>query len=132
MLRSLISRLLGIGGHRVVEAATGAEALAALERDAIDVALLDGKLPDTHGVHLARRILADPAAVSIPICLVSGDVGQLPGAEAGVAALIKPVGPADLRRCITDLLRWRNAGGSPVEERTAALDRVAGQFFAGS
>src|SRR5207302_1857525 len=47
---------LGDQGHRVAVAATGAEAMANLERDVFDLVLLDLGLPDIKGLDLLETI----------------------------------------------------------------------------
>lgn len=53
--------------YRVLEAATGAEALR-MARDA-DLVILDVQLPDLSGVEVCRRIKADPATCLVPVIL---------------------------------------------------------------
>ncbi|MHC4830972.1 MAG: response regulator [Planctomycetota bacterium] len=54
--RTLVSRLLERHGHQVIEARDGAEALASLEREAIDVVLMDIEMPRVGGLEALRRI----------------------------------------------------------------------------
>jgi PAS domain S-box-containing protein len=54
--RTLVSRILEQHGHQVVEARDGAEALASLEREAIDVVLMDIEMPRVGGLEALRRI----------------------------------------------------------------------------
>lgn len=131
LLRTVLGRMLAVGGLVPVEAESGEGALARLREAPVDVALLDGLLPDMHGLQLARQMLDDPATAHIPICLVSGSAGADDGVRAGIAALMKPVRPAELVECIGVLLRWRDGGGSPLPERHAALDRLARGFAVG-
>ena len=50
---------------RVVEAGTGQEALDAVHREAVDLVLLDYKLPDTDGVTVLRGIKAHDADIVV-------------------------------------------------------------------
>lgn len=57
-------------GHQVVEAATGAEALAVLARQAVDLVVLDVGLPDMSGFEVCERIKAD-ASMGHPVIHLS-------------------------------------------------------------
>lgn len=52
IVRHILDRL----GHRVHVVATGAEAVAACEREPFDVVLLDGHLPDMSGMDVVRQL----------------------------------------------------------------------------
>jgi len=56
--RQALSILLDEEGYDVTEAATGAEALAALDRVPVELALVDYRLPDVDGTSLIRAIRA--------------------------------------------------------------------------
>lgn len=54
-----LAMLLGLMGHEVYKADCGAEALRALDRHPVDVALIDIDLPGVDGYEVARRIRRD-------------------------------------------------------------------------
>jgi two-component system, OmpR family, response regulator len=58
-IRELLSVSLRFFGFEVTTAATGREALAAVERDLPDLILLDVMLPDLDGFQVARRLRED-------------------------------------------------------------------------
>src|SRR5438046_577277 len=69
--RYVIATWLTRAGYEVVEASSGADALAAVGRGGIDVALLDVNLPDMSGFEVCESIRADAAAGAMPVIHVS-------------------------------------------------------------
>lgn len=55
-LRGLISRILGLEGYRIFEAASAKAGLKILETEEIQVVLSDVKLPDINGIELTEKI----------------------------------------------------------------------------
>jgi len=55
-LRSLLSRIIGLEGYVVYEAATIKDGLKKMENSSIDVVVTDVKLPDGNGVELTQKI----------------------------------------------------------------------------
>src|SRR5690349_15077007 len=55
-LRSLLALQLERAGHHVVEAGTAREGQTVLEQQQVDLAIVDGLLPDTRGVQLIARL----------------------------------------------------------------------------
>jgi len=70
-VRNVLTRLLALHGHTVVQAASAAEALAHLEREAFDIVFTDQGMPEVSGVELARQIRA--RYPQLPIVLITGD-----------------------------------------------------------
>jgi CheY-like chemotaxis protein len=91
--REVISRLLEAEGYAVVIASNGAEAIQALERnEKIGAVVTDVSMPDMTGVELTYYVRDHYP--SLPIAIVSGDIGELERsvvARAGVPFLKKPV-----------------------------------------
>lgn len=73
------------------EAASGREALAWLEHNSVDVALLDVSMPDMGGIELARHMLALPQPPAIVFC-TAFDQHAVEAFELSAADyLLKPV-----------------------------------------
>jgi DNA-binding response OmpR family regulator len=111
---------------------SGEEAMAVLRDSPITVILIDGILPDMHGIRLARSILEDPAFERVAITFVTGAIRDGRPSIAGVGALSKPLRARDLVETVEALLRWRDAGGSPTGERRAALAELEHIFLVGA
>jgi DNA-binding response OmpR family regulator len=124
LVRSFLCRALaGVSGH-VDACATGAEALDAVSRRSYGVILLDGLLPDTHGIDLAGEILSDPNGSSSGICFVSGSFRLSRAMRAGVTALPKPLRVSELTTAVRYLLAWHQEAPAPPAERLAAIDAL--------
>lgn len=94
-----------VTGGRVVSAANGREALAAVSRENPALILLDLMMPVLDGFEVARRLKADPATAEIPIIAISalvrpGDREEALG--AGCEYFIRK--PFDLNE-LEDLIR---------------------------
>ena len=70
--RRLLRRILEPAGYGVVEAATGSEALAAVESVRPDLIILDITMPDIDGVTICERIKADPDTHLTPVIHITG------------------------------------------------------------
>jgi PAS domain S-box-containing protein len=107
------TRVLRQAGYRVLEATTGAEALARAG-ECPDLIILDVNLPDVDGFEVARRIKADPETATIPVLQMSAAYRdpehRALGLEGGADAyLAQPVEPRELLATIRALLRVREA-----------------------
>ena len=71
-LRGVLTTSLTKSGHRVVAARDGAEALAAIERDHIDVMVLDLVMPNIDGFEVLARLKELRHGESIPVIVVTG------------------------------------------------------------
>ena len=68
--RAVLSIVCGARGHSVIEAACGADAMAAVTEWHPDLILLDVSLPDMSGLEVCR--LVREAGTDIPILMLSG------------------------------------------------------------
>jgi PAS domain S-box-containing protein len=90
-------------GHRVLEADSGAQALAILAREsAIDLIITDQAMPGMSGLELARATRATRSA--LPIILTSGFVEYVEPLEPHIPLLDKPFTQAQLAAAIDALL----------------------------
>jgi PAS domain S-box-containing protein len=112
--RYAVARILRHAGYRVLEAASGAETLAQVERERPDLVVLDVNLPDTDGYALCRQLKADPATASVLVLHLSATfvhaVDAVRGLDGGADGyLTQPVDPPVLLATIRALLRTRQA-----------------------
>jgi CheY-like chemotaxis protein len=131
-VRGFLTFALERSGYSALGVRTGEEAMNELHRTAAPVILIDGILPDMHGVRLARAVLAEPGLERVAISFVTGALRDGRPAEAGVGALSKPLRVRDLTDAVAALLTWRDGGGSPVAERVAALAHLEHLFLVGA
>jgi two-component system, OmpR family, response regulator len=131
-VRGFLTFALERHGYTAIGVRTGEEAMAELHRTGAPVILIDGILPDMHGVRLARAILEESGLEPVAISFVTGAIRDGRTADAGVGALCKPLRVRDLTDAVESLLRWRDAGGSPLHDRLAALDRLEHLFLVGA
>lgn len=108
-LRELLADELGVLGYGVLEADSGARALAALERGPVDLVISDIRMPGMNGIELCRRIKADARFALLPVILLSGlsDLdSRVAGLRAGADDLFgKPVSPVELQTRVAALLK---------------------------
>jgi CheY-like chemotaxis protein len=131
-VRGFLTCALESGGHPAVGVRTGEEAMVVLRETGAAVMLIDGILPDMHGIRLAHAILDDPDLEGIAITFVTGAIREGRPAVAGVGALSKPLLARDLLDAVDVLLRWHDAGGSPIAERQVVLEQLEHIFLVGA
>ncbi|GGM38409.1 SpoIIE family protein phosphatase [Dactylosporangium sucinum] len=112
--RYVITSWLRRAGHRVSEAATGAEALDLLARQDVELVVLDVRLPDIDGFEVAERIKADPRTSAVPVIHVSATavhvVDRTQGLSRGADAyLAEPIDPDELLATVQAMLRYYRA-----------------------
>jgi putative two-component system response regulator len=70
--RRLLRRILEPAGYKVLEAATGGEALGMVESEQPDLLILDITMPDIDGVEICRAIKNDPITHLTPVIHITG------------------------------------------------------------
>jgi DNA-binding response OmpR family regulator len=131
LVRSFLSRALaGLSGE-VDACATGAEALRLVGRRRYGVILLDGLLPDMHGIELARKLVGQRSAARSGICFVSGSLRQPQLMRHGISALPKPLRLHELVDGVRLLLTWHDNVEGSLAQRLAALDQLSAELLVG-
>jgi two-component system, OmpR family, response regulator len=113
-VRNLIAEYLAENGYRVTPVANGHDMERVLASDAVDIVLLDVKLPGEDGFSLARGIRRHS---NVPIIMLTGqghEVDRVLGLELGADDyLVKPFSPRELLARIKAVLRRYE--GRPAE-----------------
>lgn len=116
-------RMLHAGGHEVIDAASGSEALLALQIERPDLALIDVKLPDMTGFELTQRMRADAQTRDIPIIQTSAicitDDDERDGLTSGADAyLVAPLEQGHLFEAVRQVLQNRGDDGAASPGRS--------------
>lgn len=102
---------LGNADCRVVEAASGQEALEALVKGPVDLVVMDVALPGMDGFDVTRVIKSQPNLAALPVLLAADRLERSHyafGIQSGAnELLLKPIEPALLRERVGQLLRHR-------------------------
>jgi len=128
LIRQLIADYLGDNDIRVTTRANGSEVEALIEREMIDLLILDLKLPGEDGMQIARRLRA---RWDLPIIMLTGrkeEADRVMGLELGADDyLTKPFSPRELLARIRALLRRSRARETVAD----GLAKIRAYRFAG-
>jgi diguanylate cyclase (GGDEF)-like protein len=108
--RDLFATILGYGGHHIVEASDGPEALELARNEIPDLIISDILMPIMDGFTLARRIRTDPLLAKIPIIFqtahyLTEEVRRL-ALECSVDHILsKPIDPQQLLQTVNETLK---------------------------
>ena len=98
-------------GHRVIPARDGAEALAAIEREHVDLLVIDLVMPNIDGFEVLARLKELKKAEALPVVVVTGtdqSATELQALRLGAHVyLTKPIEAAALTEQVTRLLTHR-------------------------
>src|SRR3979409_2040499 len=109
--RELLSALLSTEGYQVVCAADGQQALARVNSDSIDLALLDVVMPRPTGFEICQEMKSKPETRLIPVVLITSlnsDADRIHGIMCGADDFLnKPVNKHELLARVHSLLRLK-------------------------
>ena len=122
------SMLRSAGQYEFFEAATGRAALEILDRQSIDLVILDLMMPDISGPEFCRRLRGNRKTQLLPILIITNMQGaehEVLGIDAGADEyLTKPLHPSVLRARVRALLRHKSAIDS-LDEAESILFALA-------
>ena len=123
-LAAMVGDYLSEAGFSVERRPTGLEGLAAIERDAFDVVILDLMLPDLDGFEVCRRLRRQSDVPVLMLTARGEDTDRVVGLEIGADDyLSKPFNPRVLLACIRAILR-RQGGAAPTEDMGLRFGRL--------
>ena len=118
--------MLGSAGYQVLKAETGSEGLQLLQKNPVDIILLDINLPDANGLELCRHIKNDESMSSCLVFLVSAVQAsfdeRIRGLKAGAEGyLLKPLHKEELLLRMESALRVKRTQDMLRFERSQLL-----------
>ena len=129
----LLADVLGAKGYTILTAASGAEALEAIERHELDLVLLDVMMPGMSGYDVCRKIRANPSTKMLPVVMVTAlDPAQerVKGIEAGADDfLTKPIHQPEILARVRSLLRIKSLHDELTELNRTLERRVNEQVM---
>ncbi len=116
--RTMLSKLLGYKGYRVLEAADGVEALSRAETERPDLIITDVVMPTMDGLELVRRLRVDPALKDTPAIFYTAaslrtGARQLEEACGHCRVLAKPSDPVVILQVVEEALGIAPQAGTP-------------------
>ncbi|MBS1825368.1 MAG: response regulator [Acidobacteria bacterium] len=120
--RRLLKAMLKSEPYRIIEACRASEAIIELERQPVDLIILDLMLPEVNGADFCRWLKNNKKTQLIPVLIMTNVMGaehEILGISAGADEfLFKPLSPALVRTRIQSLLRHKAAVDSLEEAET--------------
>ena len=125
-LRETVAEAMVLDGHRVVTAATGAEALTNFRAGKPDLVLLDLMLPEMSGIEVCRVIRAESSVPILMLTAKDSEVDKIVGLEVGADDYVtKPFSLRELSARVRALLRRaETAAAAEPADGTVDLGRV--------
>src|SRR6266852_8722763 len=120
--RQFLTTLLGYGGHRLLEAGDGAEALVQVRSEHPDLVIADVLMPVMDGYEFVRQMRLDPEISSTPVIFFTASYhereARLLAASCGVDHVItKPAEPEQILTVVDQALgASRHSVQSPEQE----------------
>ncbi|WP_136806107.1 response regulator [Desulfosediminicola flagellatus] len=122
--RKVLSMLFKRLSYNIIEAATGKEALNAVQSNKPDLILLDVMLPDTNGHELLPRLRNHNHISVIPVIMLTGrhdTSDRMLGIRAGANEYVtKPFNPQKLTALIQQYLPKKSTISNPMEQAQVA------------
>lgn len=121
IVRDVVVRYLRQAGFTTVEAADGRTARQHIERDQLDLVILDVMLPGMDGLELCRWIRGRSGLPVIMVTALGDESDRIVGLELGADDYIsKPFSPRELVARVRSVLRRSTANGMAGDERIVA------------
>nr|WP_147675737.1 response regulator transcription factor [Xanthomonas massiliensis] len=129
-IRTLLAEQLGRAGYQVGTASDGAQMRQVLEREHVDLIVLDLNLPGEDGLTLCRDLRARSATPVIMLTARSEPIDRVLGLEMGADDYLpKPFEPRELLARIRNVLRRTEALPANLEPLAVRRARIEGWTF---
>ena len=116
IVREVVVRYLEREGYATLEADDGDEARALVERESLDLVVLDVMLPGTDGLELCRWIRSHSELPVIMLTARGEEADRIVGLELGADDYVtKPFSPRELTARVRTVLRRARAAEAPSE-----------------
>lgn len=126
--RHVLKGMLKAAPYRILEARHPSEAFAFLERESVDLIIVDMMMPEMAGPEFCRRVKSSRRTRLIPIIIltsVQGIENEVAGLESGADEfLLRPLQPSAVRTRVRAMLRNKRATDS-LEEAESILFALA-------
>ncbi len=129
VIRDVLERLLTEGGHMVVTASDGNEALARASEQPFELALLDIRMPGLSGVDVHRHLASDYPDLCVIMVTAVAEVGTAIQAmkQGAYDYMLKPLNLDDVLMRVAKGLENRQMAISAREHREELETRLAEQ-----
>jgi len=109
--REFLMTLLGYGGHRLLEAANGAEGLKMVQTEKPDLVISDILMPSMDGYEFVTRMHADPDTADVPVIFYTATYREKEALAVAQSCgvrwvLPKPSDPDVILRTVHEALGW--------------------------
>lgn len=112
-IRELIAFTLQFAGHKITQAANGAEAVELAPQVKPDLIMMDVRMPKMTGYEACKALKENDEVKDIPVVFLSAkgqDEEVTTGLDVGaVAYILKPFAPDELTRRIGEILQEINS-----------------------
>ena len=127
-IADLVEIYLTGDGFRVFKAYNAAQGLSVLEKEHVDLAVLDVMMPDMSGIDMCRKIRESRNIPIIFLTAKSGDLDKIMGLSVGADDyMTKPFNPLELSaRVKAQLRRFRELSGAPAPAAKEGVLTVRG------
>ena len=117
-IRHFIARVLELEGYQVLTADDGPTGLALLHKNAVDLVLLDLRLPGMDGWTILREIKRDEALAAIPVIVLTAIAEVIQRKKTlrmgALKYLVKPLSAGILSQTIAGVLRQKGKQLEPA------------------
>ncbi len=110
----LVARILEAQNCRLLFAASGADALRAMDKSRPDLILMDVQMPDMDGIEATRRLKLVPQFAAVPVIMITGkSAGNVVVDSLKAGAVDFVVKPFDRDTLIAKVARWSRQQAEP-------------------